>query len=87
MPRRRRPVVGLLLAAALVAVSVAACRPARDASPGPSASPSPSAAAPATPRPAGGRELYGYVPYWEMDRGIADHLAGLPFVTDAVRRS
>jgi spore germination protein YaaH len=35
----------------------------------------------ASPGTAPGRELYGFLPYWEMDDGIADHLAGTPLTT------
>jgi len=35
----------------------------------------------ATPRPAPGHELYGFLPYWEMDATIADHLAKTPLTT------
>ncbi len=31
--------------------------------------------------PAPGHELYGFVPYWEMDATIADHLATTPLTT------
>ena len=37
-----------------------------------------------TPRPAPGHEVYGYVPYWEMDAGIADHLAKTDLTTLAL---
>ena len=36
---------------------------------------------PASPRPAPGHELYGYLPYWEMDDTIADHLRTTPLTT------
>lgn len=39
---------------------------------------------PATPRPAPGHELYGYLPYWEMEDGIAAHLADTPLTTLAL---
>jgi spore germination protein YaaH len=32
----------------------------------------------------GGREVFGFVPYWEMDDGIADHLAATPLTTIGV---
>ena len=38
----------------------------------------------ATPRPSPGHELYGYLPYWEMDDTIADHLAKTPLTTLAL---
>jgi hypothetical protein len=34
-----------------------------------------------TPRPEPKHEVYGYVPYWEMDDGIADHLARTDLTT------
>jgi hypothetical protein len=37
-----------------------------------------------TPRPAPGHELYGFLPYWEMDDTIADHLATTPLTTLAL---
>lgn len=81
MPHGLRPALGLLLAAALV--GMAACAPSPTATAGPTGSGGPSAgpAGSATPRPEGGRELYGYVPYWEMDAGIADHLRETPLTT------
>lgn len=35
-------------------------------------------------RPLPGHEVYGYVPYWEMDDGIADHLAATDLTTLAL---
>jgi Glycosyl hydrolases family 18 len=35
----------------------------------------------ASPVPAPGHELYGFVPYWEMDDTIAAHLAATPLTT------
>jgi hypothetical protein len=43
--------------------------------------PSPSPTPTPTPRPDPGHEVYGYVPYWEMDRAIADHLAETDLTT------
>lgn len=43
-------------------------------------SPAPGASSP-SPAPAAGRELYGFVPYWEMDSSIAEHLAATPLTT------
>ncbi len=75
MPRRsfalKWPVVALLLATAT------ACAPSPDRSPEPSsttAGPSPSGAPASTPPPAAGHEVFGFVPYWEMDAGITAHL-------------
>ena len=57
-------------------------RPAGDAAVVPSGSAPTGAAATApaesqapAPPPVPGHEVYGFVPYWEMDAGIADHLA------------
>ena len=36
------------------------------------------------PPPLPGHEVYGFVPYWEMDAGIADHLAGTDLSTLAL---
>src|SRR4051794_3103613 len=41
--------------------------------------------APGSTTPAPGHELYGFLPYWEMDDpGIADHVASLPLTTLAL---
>ena len=37
-----------------------------------------------TPRPAPGHEVYGFVPYWEMDERIAAHLAKTDLTTVAL---
>ena len=79
--RRRRgwaPAILLLMAV------LAACDPAPVVTPTPTASgaalaPDPSVSA--GPPPAPGHELYGFLPYWEMDAGIVDHLAGTPLST------
>jgi hypothetical protein len=73
-----------MLVIAIVVATMAACGRAPDGEPeasptavGPSptaAGPSPMAAPTPTPRPIPGHEVYGFVPYWEMDDGIADHL-------------
>jgi hypothetical protein len=84
----RAAAVRTLLTLALGVASLGACGPAPAPAPsGGSASPgvtgetaepgSPSA----TPRPAPGHELYGFLPYWEMDDTIADHLAKTPLTT------
>lgn len=43
-----------------------------------------SAAPPATPVPDPKHETFGFVPYWEMDDTIADHLAGVDLTTLAL---
>lgn len=84
-----------LVPVALLALVVvlAACGPAPQATPvpgvgespipGDGAVASPSATATITP-PTPGHELYGYVPYWEMDDGIAAHLGRTPLTTVAL---
>jgi hypothetical protein len=37
-----------------------------------------------TPRPSPGHEVYGYLPYWEMDDGIAAHLRATDLTTLAL---
>ena len=55
--------------------------PGATATPGSSPSPTTGAVPPPTP----GHELYGYLPYWEMDDpGIADHVAAQPLTTLAL---
>ena len=81
--RRRRP-RALIGISALVVVAFVACEPAPPVTPGPSASaalvaPEPSVSAGPPPEP--GHELYGFVPYWEMDEGIVAHLADTPLST------
>lgn len=44
----------------------------------------PSDAVPATPVPEPKHETYGFVPYWEMDESIADHLATVDLTTLAL---
>jgi hypothetical protein len=85
-----------LLAVALGVVVAGACAPAPLPSPGAPGSPPPASdvassaglvASPgpsSTPRPAPGHEVYGFLPYWEMDGTIADHLAKTPLTTLAL---
>ena len=80
-----------LLALALGMTLLAACGPAPQPAPSSSAASAAATAGPdgtagsdspsATPRPTPGHELYGYLPYWEMDDTIADHLAKTPLTT------
>ena len=84
MRRAWVPVVVLMLVTALV---VAGCGNAPDGSFAGSAVPAGSeqaagsAAPSAPPPPPPGHELYGFVPYWEMDDGIAAHLRETPLTT------
>ena len=52
---------------------------------GPGATTAGTAATPQpTARPVPGHEVFGFVPYWEMNDGIADHLAKTPLTTLAL---
>ena len=53
---------------------------AADATPTPTPTPTPVP----TPRPKPGHEVYGYVPYWEMDAGSPHHLAATDLTTLAL---
>ena len=84
-PRRARAVAVLTL------LLLAACSPVPYASPGPdgpgpaASDPIPIATLAPTDPPIPGHELYGYLPYWEMDdEGIAGHLADTPLTTLAL---
>ena len=85
----RRPLVAALLAAFAVTSAflfVTSRPPAGVAGPNGSASASRLGDAARTPFPIPipGHEVYGFVPYWEMDAGIADHLAGTDLTTLAL---
>ena len=87
MPRRQFAALGLVVA--IVVAIAAACGREPDGEPEPSptaASASPSAAPTPTPtpRPIPGHEVYGFVPYWEMDDGIAAHLRTTALTTLAL---
>src|SRR5262245_59942877 len=79
-------VVLAMLLAACAAVPETTSGPGGSTGPGPSGDGVPVATAnPASPVPAAGHELYGFLPYWEMDNaGIADHVASLPLTTLAL---
>jgi spore germination protein YaaH len=87
MAMTRRPLIGVGAAALVVTIALvytlASAAPAR---PGASATPSQAGASagsarPPTAPPIPGHELFGFVPYWEMDATIADHLAKTPLTT------
>ncbi len=85
MPRRPHAVIGFVVA--IVVAMVAACAPGPDATPDPSptgAGPASSATPLPTPRPTPGHEVYGYVPYWEMDEAIAAHVRATDLTTLAL---
>jgi spore germination protein YaaH len=81
----RRPVVAVVLALLAVSIGLAVTqfRPAEDRAADVAdvtANPSSSPRAP-SPVPVPGHEVYGFVPYWEMDDGIADHIAATDLST------
>ncbi len=82
----RRPPAAIALVVAIAVATLAACAPAPDATPASptTAGPDPSTSASGTPRPIPGHEVYGYVPYWEMDDGIAAHLRSTDLTTLAL---
>ena len=88
----RPPKVPLVLVAGLLLAMVAACSPAPDREPssptanasGPAPTSAPTPTPTPTPAPVPGHEVYGYVPYWEMDGGIAAHLRGTALTTLAL---
>lgn len=94
----RRPMIGVGAVVVTVVVAIAlvfalgwpASLRTADASrdPGKSGDPanqaSASASARPTVRPDPGFEVFGYVPYWEMNDGIAEHLARTPLTTLAL---
>ena len=83
----RRPIIGLGVVAILVSVLALAVTRSPDTSAPGSANPGDDSGAAAsarpsgTPRPTPKHEVYGYVPYWEMDDTIAVHLAGTDLTT------
>ena len=88
---RRRPIIAAILAIGLVVATMVglASRPAGVAPPGRAAQigASPATTAGPTPTPSPpipGHEVYGFVPYWEMDKGIAAHLATIDLTTVAL---
>lgn len=79
MPRPLPLLLGLLAAFLVASISLLppADPPAPEPTPTPSPTPAPSLTP--TPRPAwGGARLYGYLPYWLMDRQVGDYLAQVP---------
>ena len=85
----RRPLIAAVVGALAVtsAFIFITARPAADDL-GPSAGRAATSGAPASksalPIPVPGHEVYGYVPYWEMDAGIAEHLAKTDLTTLAL---
>jgi spore germination protein YaaH len=87
----RRPVVAVVLAllALSIGLAIAAPRPAatkdladsEGTAPTSSQAASDASARPPSPVPVPQHEVYGFVPYWEMDQGIAEHLAATNLTT------
>src|SRR5262245_45711792 len=88
----RRPLLGVGAVAVAVTVALAVLtlgfgNPGPNGSPGPSSAAGPTGpnggdpSAVPTARPLPGHELFGYVPYWEMDGTIADHIGKTPLTT------
>lgn len=87
----RRPMIGLVAVAAAVTIALVYTAVSSPAGPGltvgAGASGQPSIGAPTpspTPRPVPKHEVFGFVPYWEMNDGIAEHLAKTPLTTLAL---
>ena len=92
----RRPIIGVgavvlavTVVLAVLTLGAGGSRPTGSGAPGTSGAVSGEQAGPiggpatpgATVVPAPGHELFGFVPYWEMDGGIAAHLAQTPLTT------
>jgi Glycosyl hydrolases family 18 len=81
-PRLASPL--LLVLVLLAAGCEATPDPSSTTAPVATVEPAPTASSSPTPPPEPGREIFGFVPYWEMDQGIADHLAATPLTTLAL---
>jgi spore germination protein YaaH len=84
----RRPVVAVVVGLVALSVGLAGAAPrseptdrAVDAGLTPAPATVSPAASPPSPVPVPKHEVYGFVPYWEMDDGIADHLAATDLTT------
>ena len=87
----RRPMIGLVAVAAAVtialvytAVSSPSAPPGLTANGGASAPASGDPTPSPTPRPVPKHEVFGFVPYWEMNGNIAEHVAKTPLTTLAL---
>jgi len=87
----RRPIIGLGVVAILLAFGLALAATRSPTSPTSHGSDAPDGASTvatatpfSTPRPEPGHEVYGFVPYWEVDATIADHLAKTDLTTLAL---
>ncbi len=84
----RRPVIGAVViavaAAIVLAVALGSSRTPSTSAADPSATADARVSMPPTSPPAPGHEVFGYVPYWEMDQGIAEQVAGIRLTTLAL---
>jgi hypothetical protein len=84
----RRPLIGVGAVAVAVTIAMAYGLSGPSVPPTSLAAVSPSPAATATPqptvRPVPGHEVFGFVPYWEMNEGIAEHVAATDLTTLAL---
>ena len=77
-------VVGGLAVGALGSISADRGNDSSGSSSSKPADPDPTPTPRPTARPIPGHEVYGYIPYWEMDEGIAQHLASRDLSTIAL---
>ena len=89
----RRPIIGLGAVAVVVTIALVFALGSAPATPPPgspaavlgsSGTPSDGATAQPTSHPVPGHEVFGFVPYWEMNGDIAAHLAKTPLTTLAL---
>jgi spore germination protein YaaH len=89
----RRPIIGLGAVAVVVTIALVFALGSAPATPPPGSpaaalgtdgTPSGDASAQPTSRPVPGHEVFGFVPYWEMNGDIAQHLAKTPLTTLAL---
>lgn len=84
----RRPVIGAVViavaAAIVLAVALGSTRTPSTSAADPSATADGRASVPSNSGPVPGHEVFGYVPYWEMDEGIAEQVAGIRLTTVAL---
>ena len=87
----RRPMIGVgaVVVAVAITVGIALGASSGGPKPGPSSDPSAPAASGSvaslpTPRPIPGHEVFGFVPYWEMNGDIAAHVAATDLTTLAL---
>ena len=81
----RRPVIGTAAIAVVAAIVLAGALGSSRLPPTNTTDPSAMAdTRVSTPPPAPGHEVFGYVPYWEMDEGIAGHVADIRLTTLAL---